>query len=147
MGEIGVHRRRLKGNDLRLYNAWHGMRLRCRPTYNHPSDHLYYRARGICVDPQWDDFWTFAEDMGPHPGRGWSLDRWPDPEGNYTPDNCRWATAAMQVRNSRCAKLSAEQVAIIRRTHRKRGDGIKLAVRFNVSRSLISLIVNRKVWA
>jgi hypothetical protein len=38
--------------------------------------------------------------MGECPA-GMTLDRWPDPAGNYQPGNCRWATPAEQSNNTR----------------------------------------------
>lgn len=83
-----------------LYRAWLGMRARC----NNPRSKTYanYGGRGITVCAEWDDFTVFAGDMGDRPP-GTSLDRI-DNNGPYSKDNCRWATPAQQVRNTRVAR-------------------------------------------
>lgn len=80
------------------YNSWLMMRARC----NTPSATGYeqYGGRGISVCERWDSFQAFLEDMGPKPGPSYTLDR-RDPDGNYTPDNCRWATEKEQHDNRR----------------------------------------------
>jgi hypothetical protein len=72
------------------------MKGRC----NNPNDAKFpdYGGRGIYVCPEWEyDFARFLSDMGPRP-QGKSLDR-KDNDGNYGPDNCRWATPQEQQRN------------------------------------------------
>lgn len=83
-----------------LYGIWVGMRQRC---FN-PSDAKYvrYGARGITVYEPWrHDFKAFAQyveaELGERPP-GTSLDRINN-DGNYEPDNLRWATATEQSRN------------------------------------------------
>jgi hypothetical protein len=84
-----------------LYNTWRGMLLRC---YDETRDNYkYYGARGVTVCKRWrDSLEAFAADMGPRPA-GTTLDR-KNPYGNYTPNNCRWATPQQQAGNKRPRK-------------------------------------------
>lgn len=78
------------------YRSWEAMKSRCN-NKNDPS-YALYGGRGICVDGGWDcDFTMFLADMGARP-RGTSIDRI-DVDGNYTKENCRWATPKTKQRN------------------------------------------------
>lgn len=82
------------------YNSWSGMIQRC---YNPSAEQYgYYGGRGITVCDRWRKFENFYADMGPRPEPKalYSIDRINN-DGNYEPDNCRWATAVEQVANRR----------------------------------------------
>lgn len=80
------------------YTSWIKMRERCYDKRN--NRYVNYGAKGVQVCQQWKrSFSAFLKDMGKRPPRK-TLDRI-DPEGNYTPINCRWATYKQQARNRR----------------------------------------------
>lgn len=84
----------------RLYAIWSSMKGRCTNPENGAYDD--YGGRGVAVCNAWMQFEVF---------RDWALangyrddltiDRHPDPNGNYEPNNCRWATWFQQQRNRR----------------------------------------------
>ena len=85
----------------KTYKTWTEMRQRC----TNPNHKFWnrYGGRGISICKRWEDFSLFFADMGERP-EGYSIDRI-NPDGNYEPLNCRWATPKQQAEtNSGCFK-------------------------------------------
>ncbi len=81
------------------YLAWTQAKKRCSNPRN--ASYRDYGGRGIRMCAAWaESFETFLNDMGPRPSPKHSLDRI-NPDGDYEPCNCRWATSDIQARNKR----------------------------------------------
>jgi len=79
----------------RIYQIWKGMHKRCKDTSRKD-----YHGRGIIVCDEWLTFEQFYKDMGPTYRDDLSIDRINN-DGNYSSNNCRWATRSIQNSNSR----------------------------------------------
>lgn len=99
LGEISMRHGMSKS---RIFKIWAGIRKRC----NNPKMKSYdrYGGRGIKVCPQWDAFIGFYNDMRHGYADHLTLERI-NPDGDYEPNNCRWATMKEQARNKRNTKL------------------------------------------
>lgn len=133
-----------RGQKTRAFMIWQGMIARC-TNPSRPEYHQYGGA-GIVVCERWTtSFEAFLVDMG-NPPKGMSIDRI-DGSGNYEPGNCRWATAAQQVRNSSRAKLNELQAAEIKNALQESDlTQSEVASRYGVSRSTISHIAAGRCW-
>ena len=94
---------KLRKDHPKEYSSWHNMNSRC----DNPNSvgYQYYGGKGIKVCDAWArsdtnplGFKNFLTDMQERPD-GATLDR-VDYNGNYTSENCRWASWKEQARNT-----------------------------------------------
>lgn len=89
-----------------IYKTWQSIKLRC---YNVRSkSYQWYGKRGIAMYKPWmNDFKAFYDyvialpdyDKNNISRYGLTLDRYPNNDGNYEPNNLRWATSSQQMAN------------------------------------------------
>lgn len=85
-------------------NNYSKMHDRCENSEAH--NYADYGGRGIKVCKRWsgkDGFLHFFQDMGERPSDFHSIDRI-NVNGNYEPNNCRWADPITQANNKRPRK-------------------------------------------
>lgn len=97
-----------------LYSVYKSMIERCyKPEYC--PNFRRYGARGISVCEEWREnrvkFFDWALSHGW--ARGLQLDR-ENNDGNYSPENCRFVTQIINLRNRRDRKLSLADAAVVK---------------------------------
>lgn len=121
----------------RLHNIWFCIKSRC---YNDNNDAYHnYGGRGIKMCDEWKDNFSAFYDWAISNGyrENLSIDRI-NVDGDYTPDNCRWAT-------------DKEQCSNTRRTHFITFDGKTMCLHdwesyLGFSRGTISARINKLNW-
>ena len=135
-----------------LYETWKGMVRRCEG----PGAKGYhnYGGRGISVCERWrhgdpsqgqNGFQCFVFDVGPRLD-GQTLDRI-DGDGDYTPENVRWATASEQQRNTRKTLLQESLIHGILDLRATHGIQIKgIADFLRIPSSVVRDVLNGNAW-
>jgi len=121
----------------RLYNIWKGIKKRC----HNPNSSIFknYGGRGIDVCQEWGEFVPFKEwALANGYKDNLSLDRI-NTNGNYEPDNCRWADSRTQNNNrinNRCFVIDGKKLTLA-----------QIARLYNISYSTLNSRINRLNWS
>ena len=124
-----------KGNNYRhgyygtpTYKSWSGMKYRC--------NHNIKKYKDISYCKEWETFENFLKDMGERPNNT-TLDRI-DTNGNYEPNNCRWANTETQNNNKSSNKyyyIDGEKLTLS-----------QVARKYNISRSNLANKIYLNKW-
>lgn len=137
-----------------FYRTWDSMKSRC---YNPKSQRYHtHGGRGIRVCDEWLEYAEFRKwAISSGYRAGLQIDRI-DNDGDYTPDNCRWATLQQQLQNRRlpgrakhgrrynARELTEEDVYAIRDSSKSQTE---LGRIYKIHPSTIGNIQKRKAWA
>lgn len=81
------------------WDTWNSIKQRCKE--GNKGSYKFRHYKGINVCARWlASFEFFLFDMGRRPSKLHSIER-KDSTGDYTPDNCKWATRQEQASNKR----------------------------------------------
>ena len=129
-----------------LFGLWAGMRDRCNRKAS--QDYKYYGAKGVVVEPIWDDYlefkkWSLLNGYVPH--QKLQIDR-RDGDLNYCPSNCRWVTPKVNQRNRDLVLLNEEKALEIRKLLANNVAVSEIAKMYGVHRDTIGDIKRNKTW-
>lgn len=130
-----------------LYKVLKAMEARCR--YPSATNYTYYGDRGITVCDEWRNepgaFVAWAVQNGWRPGL--EVDRI-DPDGHYTPENCRLISHRLNSQRTRRIRTTPDQVAVVKRLLREGHDVRKAAAAARVT-YMVAWHIRRSadVWA
>jgi len=119
------------------YRSWNHLKNRCLNKNN--KAYKKYGGRGIKVCDRWlESFENFYADMGLKPSSKHSIDRINN-DGDYSPENCRWATNKEQSRNRRT------------NTYMEHNGEVKTLVEWSeclgINKGTISTRITQKKWS
>lgn len=130
-----------------LYKVWKTMKHRC---LNPNAEHFArYGGRGISVCAEWlndfQNFYNWAVANGYQ--KGLQLDRI-DNDGDYEPNNCRFATRTENMRNCSQTKIDFKTAHEIRRKKKlfPQLTESEIASAYPISRSTVNQILLNKTW-
>ncbi len=112
------------------------------------QDYYNYGARGITVCDEWlknrNTFCEWSLKNGFENNKNLSIDRI-DSNKCYSPDNCRWANAITQGRNTMRNVLDMEMARAIRKDAENMTQA-QIAIKYNVSVSTVWWVVANRIW-
>lgn len=112
-------------SSLQEYKIWAGLKSRCNPNSKSKAWAPYYIGK-VKICERWkNSFSEFYGDMGPRPGRQYSVDRRDNSKG-YCKHNCRWATRHEQSMNRRNSKKFGLPVGVSRTNSGKYSARIRI---------------------
>lgn len=116
----------------RIYQCWSDMKQRC----DNPHNQFYYRygGRGIKICDEWRDFPTFCSWALSHGYREDLTIERIDNDGDYCPDNCKWATQQEQSLNKTHLPSKTGFVGIRFRANRYQAEFTRNCVSYYVGR-------------
>jgi len=141
----GCSRKKYEGSHpTSEHGAWSNMIQRC--TNQKSGEYKNYGARGIKVCDRWlNSFIDFLNDMGRKPNPKLTLERINN-NGNYEPENCKWATQSEQNYNKRQHKLTLEIATEILKLRKSGKLAKEIAEQFGIHSTLVYLIEHGKSW-
>jgi len=131
---------------IRLYGVWTNIKTRC----TNPNNKRYkdYGGRGITICPEWANDYIVFRDWSLSNGyqEGLQINRINN-NGNYCPENCNFVTAKENSWNTRRIVLTLEIANEVRKLYAT-GDYTRkeLGKKYGVNSSIISKIINNKIW-